>query len=77
MRAVLAVLCVGAVTFLLRVLTAFVKEGQGQPPTGLKAYMARFNPPRRRAEMIVMKHLGHTREVRNWGPEVRARRSGR
>jgi len=50
----LAALCVSAVTFLLRVLVALVKEWVGLPPRTTKLYLAKFNPPRRRGELIVM-----------------------
>jgi putative OmpL-like beta-barrel porin-2 len=53
MRIAFAVLCVGAVTFLLGVLLAFVRDAVA-PPQRWKGYLAKFNPPRRRGELIVM-----------------------
>jgi hypothetical protein len=50
----LAVLCVGAVAFLLRVLLAFVKEEVKSRPRDLKAYLAKFNPSHRHGELVVM-----------------------
>src|ERR1700676_4843652 len=46
-------LCAGAVTFMLRFLAALLKEGSGSPRR-VSVYFARFNPPKRRGELIVM-----------------------
>ena len=54
MRFFLAVLCVGAVTFLVRVLLAFVVEAVWAPSRRWKGNLAKFNPPRRRGELIVI-----------------------
>ena len=52
-RIAMAVLCVGAVGFWLRVLLGFVKEKRVQP-RGLKVYFTKFNPPKQRGELIFM-----------------------
>ncbi len=54
MRVALAVLCIGAVTFLLRVLAALVKESMSVPPRALTVYLTKFNPSKQRGELIVM-----------------------
>ncbi len=64
MKVTLAVLCVGAVTFLLRVLLAFVRDGMMAAPQPWKGHMAKFNPPRRRGELIVMNLQGQKRNSR-------------
>jgi Putative beta-barrel porin-2, OmpL-like. bbp2 len=46
-------LCVGAVTFLLRVLAAFVKDGRRTASRARRGFEKRLNP-RRRGELIVM-----------------------
>jgi hypothetical protein len=54
MRVALVILCVGAVTFLLRVLAALVTEGINSPSKTVSVDFARFNPYRRRGELIEM-----------------------
>jgi hypothetical protein len=54
MRVALVILCVGAVTFLLRVLAALVTEGISSPSKTVGVHFARFNPSRRRGELIEM-----------------------
>jgi hypothetical protein len=54
MRVALAVLCIGAVTFLLRVLVALVKDWMRLPPRTAKFYRARFNPSKQPGELIVV-----------------------
>jgi hypothetical protein len=54
MRVALVILCVGAVTFLLRVLAALVTEGINSPSKTIGVDFARFNPYRRRGELIEM-----------------------
>ena len=54
MRVALALLCIGAVSFLLRVLVALVKEGIHVPPRTAKLYFARFKPSRQ-GELVVMR----------------------
>jgi Putative beta-barrel porin-2, OmpL-like. bbp2 len=54
MRIAFAVLCVGAVTFLLRVLLAFVKDALSGSHRHRRMHLAKFMPPRRRGERIVM-----------------------
>jgi len=52
MRVALALLCVGAVAFLLRVLAALLREGASSPPA-IRVHFAKFNPSRR-GELIEM-----------------------
>ncbi len=56
MKIALAILCVGIVSFLLRVLAGLIRELMSPPPRTLKAYMATFRPSRKKGELIVM-HL--------------------
>src|SRR5277367_3133518 len=48
MRVALAVLCIGAVGFLLRVLVALVKESLRRTPRGAVGYMTTFCPSQQR-----------------------------
>jgi hypothetical protein len=52
LRLAMAVLCVGAVSFLLRVLFALVLEATKEPARALKVHLATFHPSRQ--ELIVM-----------------------
>jgi len=54
MRLAVAVLSISGVTFLLRFLVALLKEGKSLPPRAVKVYLAKFNPPKKRGELIVM-----------------------
>jgi hypothetical protein len=63
LRVTLAILCVGAVTFLLRVLTALVKESVSWPPTAVTVHFAKFNPSRRQGELIEMSPESRRRKV--------------
>ncbi|MGO9126797.1 MAG: outer membrane beta-barrel protein [Terriglobales bacterium] len=53
MKSVFGVLCATAVIFMLRVLAALLQEGKSQPQP-MKVYFAKFNPVRRRGELIIM-----------------------
>jgi hypothetical protein len=54
MRVALAILCLCAVTFLLRFLAALVKEGISLPHTISGVRFGGFEPPRRPGELIEM-----------------------
>jgi hypothetical protein len=54
MRVALAILCIGAVAFLLRALAAFVKEAIRLPAGAVQVHFAKFNPSRRRGQLIEM-----------------------
>jgi hypothetical protein len=54
MRVALAILCIGAVTFLLRVLTALVQEWISMPASAVRVHFAKFDPSRRRGQLIAM-----------------------
>jgi len=54
MRVALAMLCIGAAAFLLRVLIAFVKEGMQSRPGSVQVHFAKFKPSRRRGQLIEM-----------------------
>jgi hypothetical protein len=54
MRVALAVLCIGAVAFLLRVLMAVLKELTRLPSRAMRVHFAKFNPPRRRGQVVEM-----------------------
>jgi hypothetical protein len=62
MRVALAMLCIGAVAFLLRVLAAFVKEGMRAPAGSVQVHFTRFNPSRRRGQLIEMNPENQFRE---------------
>jgi hypothetical protein len=54
MRVVLAISCIGAVTFLLCVLAALVKEWVSWPPSTIRVHFVKFEPSRRQGELIEM-----------------------
>jgi hypothetical protein len=54
MRVALAILCIGAVVFLLRVLAAFVEEAMRSSTGAVPVQFAKFNPSRRRGQLIEM-----------------------
>jgi hypothetical protein len=53
-RIVMAVLCVGGVSFLLGVLRALVRERKSVSSRAVKVYFAKFIPSKKRGELIVM-----------------------
>ena len=53
MRIALAILCLGAVTFLMRVMAAFIKEARIGPSNSM-IHFAKFNAARQRRELIEM-----------------------
>jgi hypothetical protein len=63
MRVALAILCIGAVTFLLRVLAGLVKEWMRMSPSRARIHLAKFDLSRPRGELIEM------------NPEVRVQRN--
>jgi len=54
MRVALILLCIGAVTFLLRVLAALVKEAMSKQPRDMRIYVAKFRAPGRRQGLMLM-----------------------
>src|SRR5579859_5223640 len=54
MKPALVLVCVGAVTFLVRVLAALIKECAAPRHRKVEAYFAKFYPLRQRGELIVM-----------------------
>jgi branched-subunit amino acid transport protein len=54
MRVVVAILGVGAVTFMLRVLLALVKDRKSLLPGAMEVHFAKFIPPKKQGELIVM-----------------------
>jgi len=54
--------CAGAVVFMLRFLVALLKESTG-PQRQVSIYLARFNPSKRRGELIVMNSNSFARKV--------------
>src|SRR5579863_7268151 len=54
MRLATAIVCVCAVTFMLRFLVALLKEGMSLPSRAVNIYFAKFNPSRKRGELIFM-----------------------
>ena len=53
-RLAVVILCVGAVTFLLRFLVALLKECRSLPPQSVKLYFAKFTPSKQRGGLIIM-----------------------
>jgi Putative beta-barrel porin-2, OmpL-like. bbp2 len=54
MKLVLTSLCAGAVLFMLRFLAALLREGKKLSPRPIRIYFAKFNPVKRRGELIIM-----------------------
>ena len=54
MKLILTLLCAGTVIFMLRVLAGFLKEKKSLSPQPLRVYFAKFNPVKRRGELIFM-----------------------
>ena len=63
MKVVLVLLCIGAVTFLLRVLAAFVKEWMSMAGSEPRVHFAKLNPSRQRGELVEMNPEAHKRQV--------------
>jgi branched-subunit amino acid transport protein len=61
MRIALAMLCIGAVTFLLRVLAALVIEAKGVPPSTI-IHFAKFKPSMHRGALIEMNPVAQNRK---------------
>jgi hypothetical protein len=62
MKPVLGMLCVGAAIFMLRVLSALVKERKSLSPWPMEVYFAKFSPEKRRGELIVMNSINAVRK---------------
>src|ERR1700690_2654255 len=54
MKLILTSLCAGAVVFMVRFLAALLREGKSLSPQPIRVYFAKFNPARRRGELIIM-----------------------
>jgi Putative beta-barrel porin-2, OmpL-like. bbp2 len=54
MKLVLTSLCAGTVVFMLRFLAALLREGKSRSMQPVRVYFARFNPAKRRGELIIM-----------------------
>jgi Putative beta-barrel porin-2, OmpL-like. bbp2 len=54
MKLIITLLCAGAATFMARFLWALMKEGKSLPTRAVKIYFAKFNPSKRRGELILM-----------------------
>jgi len=54
MKLVFTLLCAGAVVFMLRFLAALLREGKNLSPRPIRIYFAKFNPVKRRGELIIM-----------------------
>jgi len=61
MKLVFTFLCAGAVVFMLRFLAALSREGKLSPQP-IKVYFAKFNPAKRRGELIVMNSRNNVRK---------------
>jgi hypothetical protein len=54
MKLALAVLCIGAVGFMLRILIAFARDAMQSSPLTARFYLARFVPSKPRVELVVV-----------------------
>src|SRR6202167_5629368 len=54
MKPIFGMLCVGTVIFMLRVLAALLRERKSLSPESMRVYFAKFNPVKRRGELIIM-----------------------
>ena len=63
MKVALVLLCIGAVTFLLRVLAAFVKEWTSMAGSEPGVHFAKPNPSRQRGELVEMNPEANKRRV--------------
>jgi hypothetical protein len=68
MKVAVAILCIGAVTFLVRVLIGLMKEAKAGPYQHT-IHFAKFKPARKRGELIEMKSVAQTRDVPGRGRE--------
>ena len=59
MKVVLTFLCAGAVIFMLRFLAAVLSEGNRRSTKSMRVYFAKFNPAKRRGEVIFMNSKNH------------------
>jgi hypothetical protein len=62
MKLVFTFLCAGAVVFMLRFLAALRREGKNVSPRPVRVYFAKFNPAKRRGELIVMNSRNDVRK---------------
>jgi hypothetical protein len=63
MKLVLTLICAGAVVFMLHFLAALLKEVRSRSLRMQKMYFAKFNPSKRRGEVIVMNSQNDTRKT--------------
>jgi len=54
MKLVFTFLCAGAAVFMLRFLSALLREQKSPSPRPIRVYFAKFNPAKRRGELIIM-----------------------
>jgi Putative beta-barrel porin-2, OmpL-like. bbp2 len=54
MKLVFTLLCAGAVVFMLRFLAALLREEKSRSMQPIRVYFAKFNPAKRRGELILM-----------------------
>jgi hypothetical protein len=62
MKLVFTLLCAGAVVFMLRFLAALLREGKSLSPRPIRIYFAKFNPVKRRGELIIMNSRNDVRK---------------
>jgi putative OmpL-like beta-barrel porin-2 len=62
MKLVLTCLCAGAVVFMLRFLAAIVSEASSRSTQPIRVYFAKFNPAKRRGEVIFMNSKNYVRK---------------
>ncbi len=62
MKLVLTGLCAGALVFMLRFLAAIVSEAHGRSTQPIRVYFAKFNPAKRRGEVIFMNSKDYVRK---------------
>src|SRR5271167_1725572 len=54
MKLILTLLCASAVVFMLRLLAALLRERESPSVQPIRVYFAKFNPVKRRGELIFM-----------------------
>jgi hypothetical protein len=62
MKLVLISVCAGAVVFMLRFIAALLREGRSLSPRPMRVYFAKFNPAKRRGELIIMNSKNYVRK---------------
>ena len=62
MKLIFTLLCAGAVLFMLRFIAGLLREGKSLSPRPIRIYFAKFNPAKRRGELIIMNSRNDVRK---------------